>query len=368
MLKVKNKVLSALALSTALLTGNASALKIELNQVTPSNFTGANGLAALAGFQAAANFWEKAFSDKVTLKFDIDFAALNPGVVGSTGSNTGLYLYQNAFVGLINDAKSNGDVSAVNNLTCENQGVGVCAFSFLDEEPDGLGGLQTVLDSDGSVDNYAISINTATAKALGFSEDDTGYVFGDDADASITFSSEFAFDFDRTDGIDFDKFDFIGVAIHEIGHALGFTSGVDTYDFINHNRNPDGSFDLDGFVVADILDLFRFSDESVAAGAGVLDFRPGADAFFSIDGGATAIAPFSTGRFGGDGQQASHWKDNLGLGILDPTVAFGELLQVSVLDLVAFDVIGWDIRVPAPSTLLMFMLAAAGVAYRRKQA
>ncbi|MFH7813512.1 NF038122 family metalloprotease, partial [Acetobacter lovaniensis] len=76
------------------------------------------------------------------------------------------------------------------------------------------------------------------------------------ADGSITFSSAFAFDFDPTDGIEANSFDFIGVAIHEIGHALGFVSGVDTYD----GRTSPGSTNLsslEGSVVASQLDLFR---------------------------------------------------------------------------------------------------------------
>jgi hypothetical protein len=55
----------------------------------------------------------------------------------------------------------------------------------------------------------------------------------------------------------------------------------------------------------------------------------------------------STGRLNGDGQQASHWKDSPrgdpSEGILDPTIAFGQTLEVTALDLAAYDMIGWDI-------------------------
>jgi len=49
----------------------------------------------------------------------------------------------------------------------------------------------------------------------------------------------------------------------------------------------------------------------------------------------------------GDGYQASHWQNqNEILGIMDPTIALGERMQISDLDLTALDVIGWDLQAP----------------------
>ena len=67
---------------------------------------------------------------------------------------------------------------------------------------------------------------------------------------------------------------------------------------------------------------------------------------------------FSTGRLNGDGRQASHWKDNLGLGILDPTFAPGELGMVTPLDVRAFDVIGYDLVVVPEPAAAAFILPA----------
>ena len=74
--------------------------------------------------------------------------------------------------------------------------------------------------------------------------------------------------------------------------------------------------------------------------------------YLSLDNGATAIAGFSNGLNFGDGHQASHWTDNLGLGIMDPTAAPGETLAASANDFIAFDVIGWDL-IPEPSSFLL---------------
>ncbi|WP_293072501.1 NF038122 family metalloprotease [Moorena sp. SIO4A5] len=96
------------------------------------------------------------------------------------------------------------------------------------------------------------------------------------------------------------------------------------------------------------LDMYRYSDWS--EDNDFLELAYGANAFFSIDGGDTALAYFSEGKdvdlgFGGDGYQASHW-DGLGdnLGMMKPALGWGERADMSALDLQAFDVIGWDLN------------------------
>ena len=224
------------------------------------------------------------------------------------------------------------------------------------------GGSSTVsLDNDtagvAANNNRFLDVNRANAKALGL-------LAGADAgvDATITFNSAFLFDFDTSDGIT--GHDFVGVAIHEIGHSLGFVSGVDVVDAavdgVTGVKAPfDAPFDVDQFAVYSVLDMFRYSAD------GSLNLAFGGTPYFSIDGGTTSLGTFSTGSRNGDGRQASHWKDSLGLGIMDPTFAAGELGVVSGLDLQAFDVIGYTL-IPEPAIGLLGVIGGLMLIRRRR--
>jgi hypothetical protein len=318
---------------------------------------------ALLGFTMAGNRWSSLFSDPITVNIQIDFRPLGAGILGQTGSQTIDATYADVRNALIGDAKSANDATAVAHLQAGP------ALTFLTNNTTGA----TVLDSDGSANNTDLDFNRANAKALGL-------LSGSDAglDASITFSSTFSFDFDPTNGIS-GGFDFVGVATHEIGHALGFLSGVDIVDaFSGPNLAPGvTATDLNSFRVFSALDLYRYSNDpaSIIGGNKVLDLRQGrtgqSNAFFSLDGGTTNLGLFSTGDFNGDGNQASHWKDGQGLGLMDPTLAPGELGVISALDTTAFDAIGYDPRsrviavAPEPGTLGLMALPLVGAALVR---
>jgi hypothetical protein len=286
------------------------------------------GSQAEAGFQRAAQLWQGFLGDSVTIRLDVGFSGLGPNILGSTGSNTKLVSYTQVRNALTADKTSADDNIAVASLPATS------SLSFYTNNSAGT----RVFDNDGSGNNTYLDVNTANLKALGITTDANGNAVDTGAaDGSITFSSNFTWDFDPTNGITAGAIDFVGVAFHEIGHALGFTSGVDIVDYYS-GSGPGSPLNLNPYAIFNTLDLFRYSAN------GVRELSYGGTSYFSINGGATNLALFSTGDFQGDGNQASHWKDNQGIGIMDPTsVPAGQANVITARDIQAMDVIGWNL-------------------------
>ncbi|HRK18332.1 MAG TPA: NF038122 family metalloprotease [Hyphomicrobiaceae bacterium] len=287
------------------------------------------GTQARTGFEMAADLWASLLGDNVTINLSIGFSNLGAGILGSASSEREVVSYSALRTAMIADQTSVDDAAAVGTL-----GVG-STVGFQTNNKAGT----LIFDNDGSSNNSFFSVSTANLKALGVATSAT-------SDGEIQFNTSFSWDFDPTDGIGAGLQDFVGVAFHEIGHVLGFTSGVDLVDLYHGSGPLSGeAFDMNNFAVFSALDLFRYS------GSGTRDLSYNTASYFSIDGGATNLGLFSTGDNQGDGHQASHWKDGLGLGIMDPTAnPPGNTNTHSALDLRAFDVIGWDLAGVSPFT------------------
>lgn len=230
------------------------------------------------------NLWSSLLLDPVTINLSVGTAAFgNPNIIGATSSSRSFVSYANVRDALSADRTSNDDISSSGSLS---RGAATpLLINYTSDNPSGAGSFTPYLDNDNGANNTSLLVNTANLKALGISFTPPRF------DGAITFNSAFSFDYDQSDGIGGGQIDFVGVAVHEIGHALGFVSGVDNLDTSN------GQFGDDQFR-ANTLDLFRFSDASVAQGVGVFDLSAGLSGtrrYFSVDGGASAIANFSVG-------------------------------------------------------------------------
>lgn len=326
------------------------------------NLTPTGNAQADAGFAAAAQFWQNIFSDPVTVNINAGFAALGPGILGQAGSAQLNTTFAAVKAALSGDASSADDAVMVGGLPAG------ATYSKLinrtSDNPNGSGSATPYVHGNIS----QMRVTNANAKAIGLLPANQA-----GADAAITFSSLFAWDFDPSDGIGAGLIDFVGVAIHELGHAMGFVSGVDILDINSPPVNgPFAAAQFDPF--ASLLDFTRCSAASEGAGADMDWTASSAAKDFAIDGQCTALISnaWSLGSNFGDGRQASHWKDNLGIGIMDPTSApAGSANVVTANDIRAFDVIGWTMNingVPEPGGVLLFgtALLAAGAVRRRR--
>ncbi len=376
---------------TAVATAAAlAALSSQATTINLIDLGGVTGSPAEQGFQIAANYWGSLFTNNVTINLGVSFAALGNGIIGSTGSARMDFTVAN-WESSILATRSGSMVDQMATLpTLSAQG--------------GISGLTAGVNASGNNDNsvtatlngtqtasQVLYLNTAVVKAVGGT---ATYAAGSgNRDGNVTFSSNFSFDFNPTNGISAGQMDFIGVAIHEIGHALGFVSGVDFFDYYGGPNGPGANtlgYDLNSTSIFSALDMFRYS------APGQLDFRTGGSPYFSLDGGATAVFGnrLATGRYNGDGDQASHWQDTngcqVGYGIMDPTFCFAQMGTITGLDLIAFDAMGWNLSadaltyanmttaqiyaaavVPEPSAWAMMLaggLGVAGIARRRRAA
>jgi hypothetical protein len=356
---------AAAAIGLLVCSAQSSALEIVFRDITP----GGMSAPVRAAFDQAASIWGSLLADPVKVYIDISY--VNDGKTGILGGAFGFSavadypLFRDA---LVADAKSTVDLTAVGSLAA---GPG---FAFLASNPDGTIRFDADTNpcplSGPSVpcmnNNQFMAISTANGKALGFDIPTSP----DLPDGEFFMNAYYAplFDFDRSDGISAGKYDFVSVAMHEIAHVLGFESGVDIVDICTPASDCgfDNGFALDSYAVFSMLDLFRYS----TVYAGVRDLRAGGPAGLSIDGGATFIQMMSTGRYNGDGYQASHFQAGPP-NLMGPYGLKGISVDPGFADLTAMDAIGWDLATPIPEpetyALMLLGLGLVGWATRRQR-
>jgi len=320
-----------------------------LEVISPVRLTAGNGLTivlrataqlngfpqAKAAFLKAAATWQSLIKTPITVIVDVDFGSTwfdNPypdGVLGLTSPQLlqGAGIYTSFKHALFEQASSPEEAQmylALPESAC----------------PTDLG------------DTTLVYAPSSVYRAVGFIDSDPANDPGGfGPPPAVGFNSAFPYDFDPSDGIDAGKVDFDAVATHELGHVLGFSSETARKE-LDPSR-PLGVTVWDMFRFRPGVSMSTFSDaERVLSSGGFQVYYAGDDDL-----------QLSTGRpdqTGGDGRQASHWKDDSftghRIGIMDPSLAAGKRAAITLKDLEAIDSFGYDLapfgnNVPSIKTL-----------------
>jgi hypothetical protein len=283
---------------------------------------------AKAAFIRAAAAWENVVTSPVTIYLDADYGAKNfgadwpSGVLGSTSSPS---LSSATYSGVRNNliaGANTAEKSTIYNLLPANS-----------------------VPTDTGNTSF-VSVSSSIARAIGLLN---ATAQPTDNAARIGFNSAILFDFNRTDGIDSDRFDFEAIAIHEIGHALGFTS----------RSGASGSQPI----TPSMWDLYRFRSGTTSAtfttaqrimtiGGPTTNsqyfFVPGQTQLGLSDGG-----PSGSTDNNADGNQSSHWRQrskngNVLIGIMDPRIPPGTRRDIMPADTNALNIFGYNSNTVAP--------------------
>jgi hypothetical protein len=290
---------------------------------------------AKAAFIRAANHWESLISTPITITLNVDYGPnfFDQGAYPSTfilGQTASFIIRQ----GGQDPTLSNVRTRLLNTASGANETALYTA----------LPSTSLPIEYNGAVTPVSnVKVNTTQARALGFN-------VAAGTDANIGFNSNFGsgankgqFDFDPSNGITAGFTDFDAVVVHEIGHALGFTS------------SNGGS----SVTSVSIWDLFRFRPRVVNAGN--FDSTPrimtkgGEQVMFGNFTSTFAAQELQVSTGGpnppeddtDDGNQSSHWKDDQlfsnrpYIGIMDPTLSRGLRRTISENDVRALELIGY---------------------------
>ena len=332
--------------STAVLSNSGVA------QAVSFNFTYAPGVTTqqMVNMETAGMIWSDYLADDITVNVHIESTnQLSNNVIG--GSLPGIMngvSYGDFRNGLNANRSSSYDDLAYNNL------------SFIDQN--GVANFDVKIDAGfkkPTQTSSTLNMTRANAKALGILDAHNtqldGYILMSDLSGT---SVDWSYNPNSTSS---NTLDYLSVAVHELGHTLGFISGVDRLDIDNYTDLNDvladyaDEQDLDNQIAtaasrATTMDMYRYSNKSVAEGAAkgnnVLDFTTSNQSYFSTDGGQSELFEFAKGQSNGswgDGYQASHWKQRNSdvIGIMDPLLNLGQVREISDRDLRMFDAIGY---------------------------
>ena len=309
------------------------------------NFSYAQGVSQtqMAAFEMAGKIWSSYLTDDVTINIAVD---VQKDFAGNTIAGAIARTNDYSFSTYANALRYDADPTSTDLKVISSQTVNSNSFKA---RYDAIVSNQTVNSQQvGS----KLSINSANAKSVGAvgrgidtkaSNVLDGYIVMRDLTGTNT---SWSYNFNRQNTVAANSVDFIGVAVHEIGHILGFQSSIDR-PWVGGGNLSSSEYKLalkERVNQASTLDLFRYSNKSNVGFESNIDLSVGGDQYFGLGtNGTTFVGRFDNGvdtTRGGNGFQASHWESG---GIMDAEVRRGQTTAITGLDLIAFDAIGWDI-------------------------
>ena len=306
----------------------SAGLRIVLHATTQLQ----NNATARDAFIVAANRWEALVSTPITVVIDVDFGTTffgdpfdDPNILGATGSSIQHSTPTAVRQQLINNAPEADELPLYNALPAPTIPVEL---------------------NDNTTSASSVRLTWADARALGLRTDitDPDSIPLGQGDAGIGFNSAHTFDFNPDDGITPGALDFDAVVVHEIGHALGFTSSSG-----NGVASPVSMWDLFRFRPgAASLNTFGTAARVMSEGGTQVFFNNRTNSFGSQE---LQLSTGGSDGEGGDDEQSSHWKDDrftAFIGIMDPRLASGQREVITDNDLKALDTFGYKIGGTAP--------------------
>jgi hypothetical protein len=278
---------------------------------------------AKAALLRAATTWMGLIKNKITVIIDVDFGTTRFGAVYSPDVLGVARVQQVGVTALYTDVRQRLLDSATNRHE-------TAIYNSLPQD--------RLLTESGTMQNIAAP--TSVFRSLGLLSahaDPTNESTTLGEPPAISFNSAFDFDFDPRDGVDAGKVDFEGIALHQIGHLLGFVSETTERDAVPTSPT---------FVTT--WDMFHFQPD-VAAGSFTERIPTNTEEIFFTNANQ---APLANGRFLNKGRaerSASHWKTRRSggefPGIMEATLRFGQQLTITQNDLEAMEYIGHAVSI-----------------------